>query len=67
MVQVKRKSWSSEQYFRRECLKVVGIPESVTVGSLEETALNIFKELGISVDISDNEACHRVRPPTGEW
>ena len=48
MVQVERKSWSSEQYSRRECLEVVGIPESVTVGSLEETALNILKDLGIS-------------------
>ena len=48
MVQVERKSWSSEQCSRRECLEVVGIPESVTVGSLEETALNILKDLGIS-------------------
>ena len=33
----------------------VGIPE---------TALNIFKELGVSIDTCDVEASHRVRPPS---
>ena len=64
MIQVERKSWSNEQYSRREYLEIVDIPESVTDSSLEETALNIFKELGISIDISGIEACHRVGPPS---
>ena len=64
MIQAERKSWSNEQYSRREYLEIVDIPESVTDSSLEETALNIFKELGISIDISDIEACHRVGPPS---
>ena len=36
----------------------------MTDSSLEETALNIFKikELGVSIDTSDIEACHRVGP-----
>ena len=56
MVQVKRKSWSNKQYVRRECLEiVVSILESVTDSSLKETALNVFKELGVSIDTSDIE------------
>ena len=31
---------------------------------MKETALNIFKELGISIDTSDIEACHHVGPPS---
>ena len=38
--------------------------ESVTESSLEETALNIFKKLGVSMVTSDIEACHRVGPPS---
>ena len=64
MVQVKRKSWSNEQYSRCECLEIVGITESLKHSSLEETALKTFKELGISIDISDMEACHSVGPPS---
>ena len=57
MVQVERKFWSNEQYFRHECLQIVRSPEYVTDSSLEETPLNIFKELGSSIDTSDIEAC----------
>ena len=64
MVQVERKSWSNDQYSRRECLEIVGIPESLTNSSLEETALNIFKGLGVSIDISDIETCHHTGPPS---
>ena len=65
MVQVKRKSWSNKQYARRECLEiVVSILESVTDSSLEETALSVFKELGVSIDTSHIETYHYVRPPS---
>lgn len=53
MVQVKRKSCSNEQYSRGECLEIVAIPETVSNSSLEETALNIFKWLGVSISPSD--------------
>ena len=36
----------------------------MTDSSLGETALNIFKELDVSKDISDIEACHRVGQPS---
>ena len=40
------------------------IPETVTDSSLEETELNIFKELDVSIDTSDIEACHCVGAPS---
>ena len=63
MVEVEQKSWSNEQYSRRESLEIVGIPETVINSSLEETTLHIFKELDISIDTSDIEVCHRVGLP----
>ena len=41
---------------------IVSIPKTVTDSSLKETALNIFEDLGASLNPSDIEACHRVRP-----
>lgn len=55
IVQVERKSQSNEQYPKRECLEIAGIPETVSNSSLEETALNIFDELGFSISTLDIE------------
>ena len=38
------------------------ILETVSDSLLEETALNIFEELGASINPSDIETCHRVGP-----
>ena len=61
MVHAERKSWNNEQYSTRKCLE---IPERVTENSLERTALNIFKEMGVSIGTSDIKACYRVGPPS---
>ena len=57
MIQVEMKSWSNQQYSRRDCLEINSIPERLIDSLLEETALNTFKELGVSIDTSDIEAC----------
>ena len=64
MIQVEIKSWSNQQYYRRDCLEINSIPERLIDSLLEETALNTFKELGVSIDTSDIKACHRVGPPS---
>ena len=64
MIQVEMKSWSNQQYSRRDCLEINSIPERLIDSLLEETALNTFKELGVSIDTSDIEACHLVGPPS---
>ena len=50
----------SEQYSRRECLELAGIPKSVKQEDLEPKVLNIFKEIDVVIDPKDVEACHRV-------
>ena len=57
MIQVEMKSWSNQQYSRCDCLEINSIPERLIDSLLEETALNTFKELGVSIDTSDIEAC----------
>ena len=46
------------QYSRRECYKVVGIPDSVQV---EDKMHTIFQISGCEVTSRDIEACHRLK------
>lgn len=49
---------SYEQYSRAECLQIADIPDIVDNSLLGETALNIFEELGVSINPSEIEAFH---------
>ena len=57
---LERKCAVNEQYSRRECLEISGIPDSIPNNNLEETVLKIFSETGVSVNSRDVEACHRL-------
>ena len=48
-----------EQYSRPECIKVIGIPSSITNDLLEEHVLLIFEKLGVVLETMDILACHR--------
>ena len=61
---VERKCPANEQYSRRECLEIPGIPDSIPSNNLEETVLKIFNETGITVNSRDVEACHRLNQKT---
>ena len=41
-VVLERQCWSNEQYSRRECLEISGIPSDTKAGELEETVLKVF-------------------------
>ena len=58
---MERQCWANAQYSRRECLEVVGIPDSVQNNELEDKVLIIFKKIGSEVSPSDIEACHRLK------
>ena len=49
-----------QQYSRRECLDVFGIPDNVGDDVLEAKVLDLFKEIGCVIDKKNVEACHRV-------
>ena len=57
---LERKCAANEQYSRRECLEISGIPDSISNNNLEETVLKIFNETGVTVNSRDVEACHRL-------
>ena len=52
---------SQEQYSRRECLEVVGIPSSVDDKNLQSTACRILGEFDIVCDSKDIEDFHRIK------
>ena len=58
---LKGKCAANEQYSRRE---ISGIPDSILNNNLEETILKIFNETGVSVNLRDVEAWHRLNQPT---
>ena len=57
---LERKCAANEQYSRRECLEISGIPDSISDNNLEETVLKIFNETGVTVNSGDIEVCHRL-------
>ena len=57
---MERQSWGNNQYSRRECLDIIGIPSEVDAAVLEEKVLNIFGKLGCDVPPERIEVCHRM-------
>ena len=41
---LERQCWANEQYFRRECMEISGVPESVTYNDLEGKVLNLLEK-----------------------
>ena len=59
---LERKCSENEQYLRRECLKIWGIPGSIADNALEETVLDLFSKCNAPFDPSNVEDCHRLKP-----
>ena len=60
VVALERECYASSQYSRRECLQVVGIPQSVSNDELEGKVLEIFKKIDVSIAKEKVESCHRL-------
>ena len=50
----------SEQYSRRECLEVAGMPLTIQQSDLELKILKVFEEIGVKIEPENVEACHRI-------
>lgn len=61
IIELERQCWSNEQYSRRECLEVAGIPNNTQDSELEETVLNVFDKIDVSVQPEHIEACHWIK------
>ena len=46
LVDMERQCWAKAQYSRRECIEVVGIPNSVNNNELEDKVLTVFQKIG---------------------
>ena len=58
---LERKCWENEQYSRRECIEISGIPQSIKQLDLEKTVLHVFDKIDAPVDPQTIEACHRLK------
>ena len=55
---LKKRLHAQEQYSRRECLEIVGIPTSINEKNIQLTVCNILNK--IDVPPEDREDCHRI-------
>ena len=61
LVVTERKCWANEQYSRRECLEISGIPESVSDNALEDKIQGVLRGIDAEVDTENIELCHRLK------
>ena len=59
---MERKCWENEQYSRRECIEILGIPQSIEQLDLEKTVLHVFDKIDAPVEPRNIGACHRLKP-----
>ena len=58
---LQRKCAENEQYSRRECIELVGIPKSVKDEDLEKTVCDLLDITNASVKPESLQACHRLK------
>ena len=57
VIQLEKQCWRNEQYSRRECIEVVGLPDSTT----DNEVCSVFKKIGVDVSVDNIEACHPLK------
>ena len=65
IIKLERKCWSNEQYSRRECLEISGIPETVTDTELEGKVSDVLKKIDCGIKPKNIEACHWIKTKNG--
>ena len=60
VIDLERRASSQEQYSRRECLEISGIPSNVADGHLEEKVRFILHKIDVDIPTEQIEACHRI-------
>ena len=58
IITLERQCWSNEQYSRRECLEISGVPGNTSDENLEKTVLDVFQKIEVDVQPENVEACH---------
>ena len=60
LITMERRCHANEQYSRRECVEISGIPASVADKDLESKVLEILEEIDVPIDPTLVEDCHRL-------
>ena len=55
---IEKQCWTNAQYSRRECLKISGIPSSLSDNDLEDIVCKAITKAGVEVSDKDIEDCH---------
>ena len=58
---LERSLHAQEQYSRKECLEIVGIPVSINNKNLQATVCNILNEIDVPCGSEHLEDCHRIK------
>ena len=61
LVVTEQKCWANEQYSRRECLEISGIPESVSDNALKEKIQGVLRGIDAEVDTENIESRHLLK------
>ena len=60
VIEMERNVHRLEQYSRRECIEITGIPNSIANDLLAERVILIFERLGLVMEQIDIVVCHRL-------
>ena len=60
LIALERQCWANVQYSRQECLKITGIPSSLSDKDHEEVVCKAINKAGVDINADDIEDCHRV-------
>ena len=58
---LERQCWANNQYTRRECLEITGLPENTENRNLEDLTLKVLSEIVVHVDSRNVEDCHWIK------
>ena len=61
LIQIEQRLAEQEQYTRRECVDIVGLPENLKGEELEAAVLNVFEVAGVPMEKRDFHAIHKLR------
>ena len=60
LVDMERQCWANAHYSRRECIKMVGVSDSVNKNELEDQVLTVLQKIGCELSPRDLEVCHHL-------
>ena len=61
MIAIEKRIAEQEQYFRRETVELVGLPDNTDDGELEDAVIKTFEEAGVKVTKRSFHVIHRLR------